>query len=347
MIALSTGVLTWQHVVGHTSVTAKSMHLAPIVLLTSISTCTGAVIFFIIMSGLAAVRVLSLYRSIPQGEVDIESEESKAEEGPEKNSSPKRDDIMTTSMVWTNVYGLGIAMFFLSYVCTMASTLATFSFSVGMAFVCIMDAVQERYTSSSAWPPGSKYERFRSLLHASCLTFTIASMCTVGAHVSSMNVNRIGNILPEDVFLGVVGPCLTPFLLKGVRGHRGGLVSTIEISLPFTMFICVTFMCTALAMGMRPYESQEEIGRNLAAATTLMPLAVGASAYYVLHCTTRRRSLYVFSTFMMVLMGRELTMNRGSVVVISAFVVQLFGFLMSMAASSLGAVEWSADLLGF
>lgn len=50
MHSLAFGVLTWQHIVGHTYTTAQSMHLPPIVLMTCISSCTGAVVFFFCMA---------------------------------------------------------------------------------------------------------------------------------------------------------------------------------------------------------------------------------------------------------------------------------------------------------
>lgn len=89
------------------------------------------------------------------------------------------------------------------------------------------------------------------------------------------------------------------------------------------------------------------MSRNLAAATTLIPLSLGFTMAYVLHCTFRRRMLYTFSTFLAVFLGRELTMNRGSYVVIASFVVQFFAFVTTIVASDGPAVEWATVLMGF
>lgn len=53
-------------------------------------------------------------------------------------------NMITFTMVWTNVYGLGAATFFLSYIFTMASTLSTFSFMAGLSAISIYEAIQER-----------------------------------------------------------------------------------------------------------------------------------------------------------------------------------------------------------
>lgn len=292
MLSLSVCVIAWQHVVGHTYTTAQSMHLAPIVLLTSISTCTGGVLFFIFMSILAMLRWASVYHKVSQVD-DVEMSAATSTLDPDIDSkefdrdgeeqvkrimnrvaTPNggqptglegkvlRGDLMTISMVWTNVYGLGLSSFFLSYVSTMASSLATFSFVVGMSAVSIAEAVRERTSGAqSSWLHGTPQGKCRSFLHTLVLVMSIGSMCTVGAHVSSIHVNQIGTLRAEDVFLGIVGPCLSPMLLRCVKRPQITTLSTIETSLPFTMFICVTFMTTALAMGMKPYESEEEIGR--------------------------------------------------------------------------------------
>ena len=54
-------------------------------------------------------------------------------------------------------------------------------------------------------------------------------MCTIGAHVAAIHVNSIGNIQPEDVFLGIIGPTFTPFILKGVKRPHTSTLSTLEV----------------------------------------------------------------------------------------------------------------------
>lgn len=63
MLCLSTGVLVWQQVMGHTYTSAQAMHLPPIVLLTSISTCTGCVLFFVAIIVSSVVRGFMLTQS--------------------------------------------------------------------------------------------------------------------------------------------------------------------------------------------------------------------------------------------------------------------------------------------
>lgn len=358
--------------------------MAPIILLTSISTCTGSVLFFI---GLAVVSIgrwflfpgpsiikfdskSSRYTEDLEGEtvpqepkpaatnqdIDAKAYMSRAHsqakhEAKGDNAIAKRvfrGDILTITMVWTNVYGLGMASFFMSYIATMASSLCTFSCVVAMSAVSIYEAYKERVDPiRRQWNAGRGTGKLRSGLHSIVLTISIASMCTIGAHVAGVHVNSIGYIQPEDIFLGIVGPVVTPFLLKSVRRPHTTTISTLETSLPFTVFICGTFMSTALALGMRPYETQNELGRNVAAATTLLPLAWGMVTFYVLHCIFRRRMLYVFSTFMVVFAGRELTMSKGSSVVLATFFLQLFSFMLTIASSNTMALDWMAMIMGW
>lgn len=201
-----------------------------------------------------------------------------------------KGDILTITMIWTNVYGLGAASFFMSYVCTMASSLATFSCIVSMVAISIYEAIQERrHPFERQWRIGRAAGALRSGLHTMILVLSIGSMCTIGAHVAAIHVNSIGTIQPEDVFLGIIGPVIAPLLLKMVKRPHTSMIATMEISIPFTMFICITFMSTALALGMRPYESQGEIARNIVATTTLLPFAWGCCTACILHCVFRRR----------------------------------------------------------
>lgn len=217
LLSLSLGVLAWQHVVGHTYTTAQSMHVAPIILLTSISTCTGCVLFFLGMAVTSCLRMIvprlpwtpppweqlghqgssvsdqtcvfsieeegfgdATEKAAGAPKADLEDtpmsprarhtdskEKSKEKSKQENDIDAKayatvgleqakevskgdgailrrvyKGDILTMSMVWSNVYGLGVASFFLSYICTMASSLASFSFIVSTVLVCIYEAVQ-------------------------------------------------------------------------------------------------------------------------------------------------------------------------------------------------------------
>lgn len=360
------------------------MHMAPIILLTSISTCTGSVLFFIGLSMFSIGRwflnpsIIKFNRELGRYTEELDPGNSGEVEEPKEvasshindidakaykeraqsqakhiakgdNSVAKkvfRGDILTITMVWTNVYGLGVASFFMSYVVTLASSLCTFSCVVSMSAVSIYEAYKERVDPiRRQWNAGRSTGKLRSGLHSTVLIISIASMCTIGAHVAGVHVNSIGYIQPEDIFLGIVGPVMTPFLLKSVRRPHTTTISTLETSLPFTVFICATFMATALALGMRPYESQNELGRNVAAATTLLPLAWGMVTFFVLHCIFRRRMLYVFSTFMTVFAGRELTMSKGSSVVLATFFLQLFAFMLTIASSNTFALDWIAGIL--
>ena len=372
MISLVTSVITWQHVIGHTYTSAQSMHMAPIILLTSISTCTGSVLFFMSMATVAIWRcLLTPFRKFSPPNISQCTEELAPEIRPDidaksfaaratsqvKHESMGdgsvarrvfRGDILTITMIWTNIYGLGIASFFMSYVATMASSLCTFSCVVAMSVVSLYEAYMERADPiKRQWHVGRGTGKVRAALHTTVMVISIASVCTIGAHVAGIHVNSIGYIQPEDVFLGIIGPVVTPFLLKGVRRPHITTLATLETSLPFTVFICVTFMSTALALGMRPYESSNELGRNIAAATTLLPLSWGLVTICVLHCVFRRRMLYVFSTFMTVFAGRELTISKNSNVVIATFILQFVAFMLTIAASIPYSVGVIADVLGW
>lgn len=415
MLALATGVTVWQHVVGHTYTTAQSMHLPPIVLLTSISTCTGCVFFFVTLAVISLARCAWTpfsnkrggdnntdggnfnvrYRMANTYEYYDNAEEenslsqsmlrpSPPNDGPQKSATSNREDveddidahvykttgdvqanneqkanpsltrdvlvsgdILTVTMVWTNVYGLGVSAFFLSYIVTMSSTLSTFSFVVGLSAVSMYEAIQERrFPMQRQWNAGQVTGQFRSAAHFSILVLCIVSMSIIGVHVSSINMNQVNNIRAEDVFLGILGPVFTPLMLKGVRRPHTTIIGTLETALPFTVFMCVTFIATSMAMGMRPYESPEEIARNVLAATTLLPFTWGVSILYILYCTCRKRMVYVFSAFMVVLTGRELTLSRNSGVVVSSFVFAVTAFAISMLASSSTTIRWvSAKLM--
>lgn len=167
-------------------------------------------------------------------------------------------DILTLTMVWTNVYGLGVACFFLSYITTMASPLATYSFIVSLCTLSIYEAVQERrFPAERMWNAGRASGQLRAALHSCVLVLCLMGMCIIGVHVSGVHRQAVGSIHPEDVFLGILGPICTPLLLKAVRRPHTTIVGTLETSAPFTFFMAITFMATAMALGMRPYETPQ------------------------------------------------------------------------------------------
>jgi hypothetical protein len=479
MLSLASTVMTWQHVVGHTYSTAQSMHLAPIILLTSISTCTGVVLFFLCMvfgtvlkvTGVreAALRMCGCAKEIPgapvprvekgdakdghaptqdpaegvlienvhsfenelyeygdnHGDVlhdssakkrrrntsrfDMESSSDEedgeddstgrgggdidainyemtgddgaremgiiAEDGNDSDDADhqggvaqgppsheetaaieeKREyaegirrriysgDILTVSMVWTNVYGLGVAGFLLSYLVTMASTLATFVFIVGLSVVAVYEAVQERrMPANRQWKVGKKKGKVRSAVHSLILLIGLVVMVLTGVHVASIHMNAIDDIRAVDVFFAILAPLATPLLLKAVKRPHTTVMGTLEISLPFTAFICTTFLTTALAMGMRPYEAPTELVQNLVAATTFLPFSWGASLMFVLHATFRRRILYVFCSFLTVFVGREFSMYRGVRIVIASLCLCVVMFTLTVLVSSKGGMRWLA-----
>ena len=387
MLSLSMSVITWQHVVGHTYTTAQSMHMANIMILTSISTCTGSVLFFI------GIALISMWNYMtpncwgnpplppwatpkplsvddvdtctddlapsdipppPIGDTDIDAKayalraqsQTKSIGDTVVAARVLRGDILTITMVWTNIYGLGIASFFMSFIATMASSLCTFSCLVSMSVISLYEAYRERSDPlSRGWDNGKPAGKIREALHVIILTMSIASMCTIGAHVGGVHINAIGYIKQEDIFLGIIGPVITPFLLKIVRRPHITTISTLETSLPFTMLLCVTFMATGLALGMRPYESSNELARNITAATTLLPLSSGVVLVYLLHCIYRRRMIYIFSTFMVVFAGREITVSKNSSVVVAAFFLQLLAFILTIIASTPRALGYVAGMM--
>ncbi len=56
--------------------------------------------------------------------------------------------------------------------------------------------------------------------------------------------------------------------------------------------------------------------------------------------------LYVFSTFMTVFAGRELTLSKGSNVVLATFFLQLFSFMLTIASSNSMMLRWIAAIMG-
>jgi hypothetical protein len=249
-------------------------------------------------------------------------------------------DVLTISMVWTNIYGLGVASFFTGYICTMASTLSTFSFVVGLSVVSVYEAVAERIPSEKNGDTG----KLRNGLHFVSLILSLITMILMGVHVANINMNSIGNIRAEDVFFGILGPLLTPLLLKSVKRPNTTILGTLEISFPVTMFICVTFMSTALALGMRPYESNSELARNMVAVTIMLPSAWGTTLYFIMYCTCRKRVVYIFSTFLVVFAGREFTLSKSDRIVISCFAFSIIPFILVVVSSSWDFLRWLSKI---
>lgn len=255
-------------------------------------------------------------------------------------------DILTLTMVWTNVYGLGIACFFLSYITTMASPLSTYSFIVSLSALSIYEAVQERrFPMERQWNVGRASGQLRTALHSGVLVLCLIGMCIIGVHVSDVHRGMVGRIKVEDVFLGILGPISTPLLLKAVRRPHTTIVGTLETSAPFTFFMAITFMATAMALGMRPYESPQAVARNVVAATILMPAAWGGSIVLILHCVFRRRLLYVLAVCMVVSTGREFTLHKRNAHVIASLLFSIVAFILATIASSNKSIRWLAKKL--
>jgi hypothetical protein len=244
-------------------------------------------------------------------------------------------DVITIGMVWTNIYGLGVASFFTGYICTMASTLSTFSFVVGLSVVSVYEAVMERIPSEQG-----DTSKLRNGLHFASLILSLITMILMGVHVASINMNSIGNIRAEDVFFAILGPLFAPLLFKSVKRPNTTILGTLEISFPVTMFICVTFMSTALALGMRPYESSSELARNMVAVTIMLPSAWGTTLYFIMYCMCRKRVVYILATFLVVFAGREFTLSKSDRIVIACFAFSVIPFILAVVSSSWDFLRW-------
>lgn len=246
-------------------------------------------------------------------------------------------DILTVTMVWTNVYGLGLAFFLLMPIVTMGSTLAVYNFILGLDLVVVYETIQERRDPMyryKQWRAGLLGARIRNGLHMAALLIANVVIILMGTHVSSIHINKVGQIKVEDVFLGVIAPLLTPFLLKAVRRPHTTIVGTMELAMPFCAFLALTFMISVLAMGMKPFEVKEQLSRNMVAATILLPLFYGGVIMYMLHCILRRRMLYVLCSFLTVFVGRQFTFSKQQPVVSSSFVLSSITFLIVITTSS-------------
>lgn len=246
-------------------------------------------------------------------------------------------DILTVTMVWTNVYGLGLACFLLMPIITMASTLATYTFIVGLNIITLYEMLQERRDPSyrfRQWRAGRVGARVRNGLHSAAFFLANVVIILMGMHVASIHMNKIGQIKVEDVFFGIVGPLLAPLLLKGVRRPHTTILGTMELALPCAAFLACAFMISVLAMGMRPYEVKDQLSRNMVASTILLPGFFGGVIMYTLHCVLRRRILYVLCTFLVVFVGRQFTFSKQQSVVSSSLVMATICFLVVVVTSS-------------
>ena len=79
--------------------------------------------------------------------------------------------------------------------------------------------------------------------------------------------------------------------------------------------------------------------RNLAAATTIMPLAWGITMMYILQAVFRQDMLQVFATFMAVASDRELTLYNSNAIVWCMFVVAVPTFLLVLLLESRYALD--------
>lgn len=60
MVGLSFSVIAWQHVVGHTVSSAHTMQTPPVIMLSSISVCTGIMSYFLSMGVFSTLRYLTV-----------------------------------------------------------------------------------------------------------------------------------------------------------------------------------------------------------------------------------------------------------------------------------------------
>lgn len=257
-----------------------------------------------------------------------------------KKAKPKEQslyggDILTITMVWTNVYGLGAACFFLMYIITMASTLATYTFIVSLYSVCVYEAFRERMMPyHKQWHAGKMSGQIRHGLHMFSLCMGFVVVCLLGVHIGSIQMNKPGHIATEDIFFAILAPLITPWLLKGVRRPHTTIMGSLEISLPFAAFVSLSFMVTALAMDMKPYEVRDELSRNMVAVTIILPVLFGGVIMHFLYFMFRRRMLYVFAAFVLVFTGREFTLDKTQSMVWASFLLSSCMFGGVIMASS-------------
>lgn len=244
-------------------------------------------------------------------------------------------DILTITMVWTNVYGLGTACFFLMYIITMASSLATYSFLVSLYTVCVYEAIRERMLPyHKHWHAGRMSGQIRHGLHMFSMFMGLIVVSLLGVHIAQIEMNKPNHIEVVDVFFAILAPLATPWMLKGVRRPHTTIMGSLEISLPFSAFMSLSFMTTALAMGMKPYEIQDELSRNMVAVTVVLPVLFGGVVMLFLHFMFRRRMLYVFASFALVFTGREFTLDKTQGMVWASFLLSSCMFGAVLMASS-------------
>lgn len=364
MIGLSLGVIAWQHVVGHTTTSAYTMHTPPIILLCSISTCTAIVSYFFTMGIASMLRYLGICSGPPaqgsESSCGVEYEYSFGKDA----SGGREGEVLTLSMVWAGVYGLGLATFFLGYIITMASTLSSFSFLVGLYAVSLYETVKVRMYSLEHGHSAGKAEHAQARFNSLILVIGVVCMSFMGVHIASIDMNMAGRISAVDAFMGVIFPATTPWLLKGIGKGRNGsipVLATWEVSLPFTMAMSILFIVGVTGSGSVPYQVRSHIARytnclqclhrvdgilslfvlrrNVAAATTIMPFAWGVAMLCILQSVFHNNTIHVFATFMTVASGRELTLYNTNPVVWCMFITSLFMFAVVMITHSKYALD--------
>jgi hypothetical protein len=139
----------------------------------------------------------------------------------------------------------------------------------------------------------------------------------IGANIFSMQMNQAGYIKVDDVFLGIIAPHLTPIILRGVRRPHTTILCTMEVALPFTAFMACMCIISMIGMGLKPFEMQHQ-----------------------LHCTFRRRMLYILCTFLVVFVGKQFTFSRDQPAVIGAFVLSAIAFGIVLATSSKSTMKF-------
>jgi hypothetical protein len=342
---------------------------------------------------------------------DDDSDEDSSEAGKEadkeagkeagKRMPPGRGaaaEVLTLSMIWSGVYGLGLSTFFLSYILTMASTLATFSFVVGLYTMSLYEHCTMRVealfgpgtqlwagengaaTDNSAAASAaarlqrkSQEERMRSGMHVVVLLLALICLTFLGVHVSRIDMNRAGHISLVDVFMAVIFPMLTPILLKTISCRRdralgrrayhrqGGrcaqaaasspdrgavqrlsvpcVLATWEVSLPFAMAMCVLFIVSMVGGGGMPRQVRDHVARNIAAATTIIPMAWSLSMVVLLEAVFQSNMIEVLATVLVVASGREFTLHKSDAVVACMFVVAVPTFLLTLLVSNRGIMS--------
>jgi len=341
-LLLASCVTTWQHGIIHeTASQARTMHMPLIILYMSMATCSGILVFFVFLLTRSTYRICGMNQE-QQGRYEF----SKKWNG-RKGSSPT--DVLTISMVWSSVYGLGVSFFVLGYVYCMGSTLCTFSFLVGLIVASLLESLN--------WGiPGieeeedvdqGQAEKDKTRIAASCvcLFLSFIAMCLMGVHtVRHSTINMAGKITAADTFLAIIFPMFIPMLLRGTSGLHPtmSITGTLEISFPFTLIICTVYIASFLSS--TPVLPLHMV-RNTLTATLVMPLLLLFSILYTLTCVFRRRIIHMVAPYLVVASGRELTMYRDDAVVICMLFMSLVALGFTLMTTSSEVLEYTVPYM--